>query len=272
LETLCSVHSVSRQAYYQHWCRQERGVLSEDLVISLVMPIRRRMPMVGTRKLFFMLSVELGLINGGIGRDLLFEILRKHGMLIHKRQQYVRTTNSMHRFRMYGNLIKDLIVKRPNQVWVVDITYLRLTEGFCYLALLTDMFSRMIVGYDVSDSLELSGATKALRAALHTRGIKAQEEETIHHSDRGIQYCSPRYTDVAFENHLRISMTEENHVYENGMAERVNGILKGEFLLDSIFPGVKQAFKACQEGIKTYNEYRPHLSLNMLTPAQVYNS
>jgi putative transposase len=204
--------------------------------------------------------------------DFLFAILRKHHLLVQKRQQYVRTTNSMHRFRMYGNLIKDLTINRPNQVWVVDITYLRLTEGFCYLALLTDMFSRKIVGYDVSDSLELSGAIKALSAALRTRGAKAQEGQTIHHSDRGIQYCSPRYTEVAFENHLQISMTEENHVYENGMAERVNGILKSEFLLDQEFSGVKRARKASQEGIETYNGYRPHLSLNMLTPSQVYGS
>jgi transposase InsO family protein len=169
---------------------------------------------------------------------------------------------------MYKNLVKDLDVNRPDLVWVADITYLRLQKGFCYLALLTDMFSRRIVGYDVSDSLELSGATRALQAALRLRD--RNKEQTIHHSDRAIQYCSPRYTDILFENQVRVSMTEDNHVYENSLAERVNGILKSEFLLDREFLETKQAYSACREAIETYNRYRPHLSLNMLTPVQVY--
>jgi transposase InsO family protein len=171
---------------------------------------------------------------------------------------------------MYKNLVKGLVISRPDQVWVVDITYLRLAAGFCYLALLTDMFSRRIVGYDVSDSLELSGATRALYAALKVRKEYCTQEQTIHHSDRAIQYCSPRYTDILFENQLQVSMTEDNHVYENSLTERVNGILKSEFLLDREFQGVKQAYTACREAIETYNRYRPHLSLKMLTPIQVY--
>lgn len=269
---MCRVHGISRQAYYQYWVRQEHEAICEDLVVSLVLQIRRQMPMIGVRKLHYLLSEQLTRISGGIGRDRLFGILRRHELLVHKHQRYVRTTNSMHRFRVYRNLIKGLDVNRPDQVWVADITYLRLAAGFCYLALLTDMFSRRIVGYDVSDSLELSGATRALRAALKRRESNRFDEQTVHHSDRAIQYCSPRYTDVLFDNNLRVSMTEENHVYENSLAERVNGILKSEFLLDREFKTVEYAQKACREAIETYNGYRPHLSLKMLTPCQVYGS
>lgn len=227
--------------------------------------------MIGVRKLHYLLAEQLAQISGGIGRDRLFEILRKHQLLVSRERRYVRTTNSMHRFRVYKNLVKELDVNRPDQVWVADITYLRLATGFCYLALLTDMFSRRIVGYDVSDSLELSGATRALRRALRMRRNGGHEDnQTIHHSDRAIQYCSPRYTDVLFDNQLRVSMTEDNHVYENSLAERVNGILKAEFLLDREFIGVHHAYRACREAIETYDRYRPHLSLAMLTPTQVY--
>jgi putative transposase len=226
--------------------------------------------MVGVRKLYTMLSEQLARINGGIGRDMLFGILRKHDMLIRSRRRYTRTTNSVHRFRMYKNLIKGVSINRPNQIWAADITYLRLAEGFCYLALLTDMYSRKVVGYDVSDSLELSGAIRALHRALKCTGSIRGEGRTIHHSDRAIQYCSPRYTDILAENNLQASMTEENHVYENSLAERVNGILKGEFLLDQEFKTVEDACSASREAIETYNGYRPHLSLKMLTPSQVY--
>jgi transposase InsO family protein len=217
-----------------------------------------------------MLSEPLARINGGIGRDMLFSILRKYDMLIRRRRRYTRTTNSIHRFRMYKNLIKGVTIDRPNQVWAADITYLRLAEGFCYLALLTDMYSRKIVGFDVSDSLELSGSIRALRCALQNTRDFRKGKQTIHHSDRAIQYCSPRYTDVLIENSLQASMTEENHVFENSLAERVNGILKGEFLLDQEFKTVENAFRSSREAIETYNGYRPHLSLNMLTPCQVY--
>jgi putative transposase len=239
-------------------------------VISLVQPIRRQMPMIGVRKLHYMLSEPLAKINGGIGRDMLFGIMRKHGLLVQRQRRFARTTNSMHRFRVYKNLIRGLEVNRPDQVWVADITYLRLVSGFCYLALLTDLFSRRIVGWDVSDSLELAGAISALKRALRMRAGRGSDTNTIHHSDRGIQYCSPRYTDVATGDGMRISMTEEDHVFENSLAERVNGILKGEFLLDREFVSVKACYKSCREAIETYNGYRPHLSLNMLTPAQVY--
>lgn len=205
--------------------------------------------------------------NIKVGRDTLFNILRKHNMLIQRKKYSSRTTNSLHRFYKYKNIIKDLEVIRSNQVWVSDITYIRTIKGFCYLALITDMYSRKIVGYDISNSLELKGCERALNKALY------QAKETnglIHHSDRGIQYCSNVYTQILKRNKIHISMTEENHCYENAIAERVNGILKDEFYLDQTFDSLQHAKRATKNAINLYNEIRLHLSLDYKTPNMVY--
>jgi len=202
-----------------------------------------------------------------VGRDTLFNILREHKMLTLRKKYSTRTTNSYHRFYKYNNIIKDVEVKRPNQIWVSDITYIRTINGFCYLALITDMYSRKIVGYDISDSLELKGCVRALNKAIYqAKNIKG----LIHHSDRGIQYCSNVYTQILKRNKIDISMTEENHCYENAMAERVNGILKDEFYLDQTFANVAHAKRAAKNAIKLYNEIRLHLSLDFKTPNMVY--
>ena len=173
----------------------------------------------------------------------------------------------MHRFYKYKNIIKDVEVTRPNQVWVSDITYIRTVKGFCYLALITDMYSRKIVGYDLSDSLELNGCVRALnKAVCHANNIKG----LIHHSDRGIQYCSNVYTQILKRNKIDISMTEENHCYENALAERVNGILKDEFYLDQTFTNINHAKRATKNAINLYNKIRLHLSLDFKTPNVVY--
>ena len=205
--------------------------------------------------------------NLKVGRDSLFKILRKHNMLTLRKKPSYRTTNSLHRFYKYKNNIKHLEVKRPNQVWVSDITYIRTVKGFCYLALITDMYSRKILGWDLSNSLELSGCVRALKKALY------QAKETnglIHHSDRGIQYCSNLYTQILKRNKIAISMTEQNHCYENAIAERVNGILKDEFYLDQTFDSIGQAKNATKNAIKLYNQIRLHLSLDYKTPNMVY--
>ncbi|MGB5362127.1 MAG: IS3 family transposase, partial [Aureibaculum sp.] len=176
-----------------------------------------------------------------VGRDTLFNILRKHQMLTLRKKYSARKTNSLHRFYKYKNIIKDLDITRPNQVWASDITYIRTVKGFCYLELITDMYSRKIVGYDLSDSLELKGCVRALNKAIYqSKNIK----QLIHHSDRGIQYCSNVYTQILKRNKIDISMTEENHCYENAIAERVNGILKDEFYLDQVFTNVQHAKRA----------------------------
>ena len=219
------------------------------------------------RKLIKALDVDFKKANIKVGRDTLFNVLRKYKMLTLKKKTSARTTNSYHRFYKYNNIIKDVKVTRPNQVWVSDITYIRTIKGFCYLALITDVYSRKIVGYDLSDSLELKGCVRALNKAIYnTKEI----DVLIHHSDRGIQYCSNVYTQILKKKKIDISMTEENHCYENAIAERVNGILKDEFYLDQTFDNEAHAKKAAKNAINLYNEVRLHLSLDYKTPNMVY--
>ncbi|BAO76552.1 mobile element protein [Winogradskyella sp. PG-2] len=188
-------------------------------------------------------------------------------MLTLRKKTSAKTTNSYHRFYKYKNIIKDIEITKPNQVWASDITYIRTVKGFCYLALITDMYSRKIVGYDLSDSLELKGCVRALNKAIYqAKDIK----QLIHHSDRGIQYCSNVYTQILKRKKIDISMTEKNHCYENAMAERVNGILKDEFYLDQTFTDVAHAKRATKNAINLYNEIRLHLSLDYKIPNMVY--
>ena len=219
------------------------------------------------RKLTKSLDIDFNKANIKVGRDTLFNVLRKYQMLTLRKKTSARTTNSYHRFYKYNNIIKDVKVIRPNQVWVSDITYIRTIKGFCYLALITDVHSRKIVGYDLSDSLELKGCVRALNKAIYqAKNING----LIHHSDRGIQYCSNVYTQILKKKKIDISMTEENHCYENAMAERVNGILKDEFYLDQTFDNVAHAKRATKNAINLYNEIRLHLSLDYKTPNMVY--
>jgi len=190
-------------------------------------------------------------------------------MLIKRKKVSYKTTNSHHRFYKYNNLIKNLEINAPNQVWVSDITYIRTIKGFCYLALITDLYSRKIVGSDLSDSLELAGCLRALKMAL---ARARPTDNLVHHSDRGIQYCSNQYVQQLNKHNIQISMTEENHCYENAVAERVNGILKGEFYLDECFTNTLTAKKAAKCAIDIYNNKRLHLSLNYQTPNNVFNN
>lgn len=228
---------------------------------------RKSLPREGVRKLKRSLKQEFKKANLKVGRDTLFNILRKHNMLTLRKKYSSKTTNALHRFYKYKNIIKDLEVTKNNQVWVADITYIRTVKGFCYLALITDVYSRKIVGYDLSDSLELSGCVRALNKALYqAKNIK----NLIHHSDRGIQYCSNQYTQILKRNNINISMTEQNHCYENAIAERVNGILKDEFYLDQTFTSVEHAKRATKSAINLYNQIRLHVSLKYKTPNMVY--
>ena len=236
-------------------------------MIQIVKQRRKSLPREGVRKLKISLKNEFDKANLKVGRDTLFNLLRKHNMLTLRKKPSYRTTNSLHRFYKYKNIIKDIEVARPNQVWVSDITYIRTVKGFCYLALITDVYSRKIVGWDLSNSLELSGCVRALNKALY----KAKNiQGLIHHSDRGIQYCSNQYTQILKRKKIAISMTEENHCYENALAERVNGILKDEFYLDQTFDNVAHAKRATKNAIKLYNEIRLHLSLDYKTPEMAY--
>ena len=269
IESICNGLFLKRDAFYKYRKRYAAQKKIEKTVIELVHKSRQILPREGTRKLMKSLNNDFHENNLKIGRDQLFNILRKNELLIKRKKYSSRTTNSYHRFYKYNNIIKDVNINRPNQVWAADITYIRTINGFCYLALITDMYSRKIVGHDLSDSLELKGCVRALKKALyHNKGLK----NLIHHSDRGIQYCSNVYTNELKRKKIAISMTEENHCYENALAERVNGILKDEFYLDQTFFDVKHAIRATKNAIKLYNSKRLHLSLDFKTPNYVHQN
>jgi len=238
-------------------------------VVELVKEERKDQPRVGARKLYEALQPVFETAQIKVGRDSLFAILREHKMLVRRKKVSCRTTNSYHRFHKYTNLVKTMQVKAPNQVWVSDITYIRTVKGFCYLALITDMYSRKIVGYDISDSLELAGCLRALQKALRQARPAVG---LVHHSDRGIQYCSNQYVNELTKHKIQISMTEENHCYENAIAERVNGILKDEFYLDQCFFTTDHACNAAKNAIGIYNNKRLHLSLGYKTPNMVFQN
>jgi len=231
--------------------------------MELITPIRHMMPRIGGRKLHYLLHDQLEEKSLKIGRDRFFRWLKAHGLLVTPKRSYVRTTQSNHRFWIHDNLTKNLALTKPYQLWVSDLTYLRTLEGFCYLALITDAYSRKIVGYDVSDTMELSGCLRALKRAMQTT---CHTENLIHHSDRGFQYCSNQYTKMLKEKGIKISMAAKGDCYENALAERVNGILKNEFNLDVTFKTRAHAIRATHESIYIYNQYRPHWSINLHTP------
>ena len=262
---ICDTYGYSRQAYYKRRNASYRKILMQSMILDEVRVIRRRQPKIGTRKLYFKLKPVLLEMGYKFGRDQLFNLLRRKNLLIQRRRKYVKTTNSRHRFLKYGNLLKELEISRSNQVYVSDITYIRTIKGFGYLSLITDASSRKIVGYNLSQDLGIKGCMRALRMALRQvpKGI-----DLIHHSDRGIQYCSYDYTDLLKKHGVRISMTEQDHVYENALAERVNGILKEEFLLSETLASYEIAQSMVKESIQIYNQERPHLSLNYETPEQ----
>ena len=269
ISKVCACFNLKRDAYYKYIKRWEhhRSVVSQ--VIQLVKEERKEQPRVGVRKLYEALQPSFEAAHIKVGRDSLFDILRANNMLVKRKRAYAKTTNSYHHFHKYNNLIKEVKVTKPNQVWVSDITYIRTIKGFCYLALITDLYSRKIIGHDISDSLELGGCLRALRKALwHARPAAG----LIHHSDRGVQYCSNMYVNELKRRGIKISMTEEKHCYENAIAERVNGILKDEFYLDQCFFSTAHAKRATKSAIKIYNNKRLHVSLRYKTPNTVFQN
>jgi len=239
--------------------------MKEQLLLKEIRQIRHKQPRIGGRKLYKELKAFMISIGLHLGRDRFFDFLRANGLLIERRRKYVYTTDSRHHLRTYRNLIRDMELTAPNQVYVADITYIRTLQGFCYLSLLTDAYSRKIVGYKLSHSLSIEGSLAALKMAL-----KQSNNLTglIHHSDRGVQYCSYDYTRLLKNNDISISMTEQNHVYENALAERVNGILKDEFLLGETLQSYEVAQKMVKQAVNIYNYERPHMSIDYDKPAQ----
>ena len=265
---LCSLLGISRQAYYQGKGEYEKHVLAAELIIQEVQRIRQTQKRVGTRKLLKMMDNFLVHHGIGMGRDSLFGLLRENGLLIRKRRRSKPlTTWSRHWFRKHPNLIEELIPVQANQLWVSDITYIVMRGGFAYLSLITDAYSRKIVGFYLSENLSASGCLKALKMALENR---SDNRKLIHHSDRGCQYCCDDYVTLLKKNRIQISMTQSGDPLENPIAERVNGILKEE-LLESKYSDFEEAQKSVATAIITYNYQRLHSSIDMLTPAQAHH-
>jgi transposase InsO family protein len=267
VSSLCKYYGLSRNGYYKSINKDITEELSESLIAEMVQEERRYQPRIGGKKLYHMYKDSIHKIDPGCGRDKFFDILRANDLLVERKHSSTRTTNSYHRFYTHKNLIKDIEVTHPNQVWVSDITYIRAGSGFAYLSLITDKYSRKILGWHLSESLGIDGCITSLKKAMSSSKVL---EGIIHHSDRGIQYCSNPYTDLLKKHKILISMTEENHCYENGLAERVNGILKNEYMLDACFVDFKQAKLACKQAIEMYNNRRPHWALNFKTPQEVH--
>ena len=231
------------------------------------MGIRRLMPRIGTRKLHYLLEEPLSAL--GVGRDKLFDVLRANNMLIVPKRQYRQTTNSRHMFHKHKNLVLDKIPTRPEEVWVSDITYVGGRNKHSYLALVTDAYSKKIVGYDLSDSLSADGAVRALQMACRDR--KYKDKPLIHHSDRGIQYCCDEYQRQLSKYGIRVSMTESYDPYANAVAERINATIKHEFLLEELDCNLSTQQRIVAQSVVIYNELRPHLSCGMLTPNEMHN-
>lgn len=260
---LCRLLGKTRHAYYDHLWRKDNTIVKEDLVLQLVHKVRSSLPRLGTRKLHYMLEPLLTGHGISIGRDYLFDLLREHKLLIRQRRRTVVTTNSRHWMRKYSNLVKGVEILRPEQVWVSDITYIRMTNQWGYLSLITDACSRKIMGWSFRQDMEAQGCIDALEMAFKNR---IYNEALIHHSDRGSQYCSKNYVGMLIKNNVAISMTENGDPYENALAERVNGIIKSEFNLYSSNVGYEQTKLLVQKSINAYNELRPHGSCDNKAP------
>jgi len=258
---------MSRQNYYKGRKNRYKHEVDTNLILELVKTERKIQSRLGGRKVLHLIKNDLHDSGVNIGRDRFFNILRENNMLIEKKKTAPKTTNSRHYLPVFHNLVKDIDITAPNQAWCSDLTYIRTDENFMYAALITDMYSRKIIGAYIGDSLESIGCLRALENALSDL---PKDKHPIHHSDRGTQYCCHAYVDKLMSRNLPVSMTEINHCYENAMAERVNGILKQEYELDSTFKTKKQAKIAFYQAVNLYNTRRPHMSLDYGIPTEVH--
>lgn len=273
VKALCGLLGVSTQAYYKHDNTQMRKIADEAFVVEFIKRIRGRDPGIGGGKLWRMYQKEFGR-DHSVGYNRFYDIIERHGLKVRKRRRRTRTTDSGHDYPTYPNLVKDLIPIRPNQLWVSDITYIVVyVDGntgeykFCYLSLVTDYYTKEIVGWCVGETLEAKFAIEALNMAMG-RLVKDTDYDIIHHSDRGVQYACYAYTGTLRARGIRISMTECGDPKDNAVAERVNGIIKNELLMGMTFHSVEEVKKAVALAVDFYNNERPHMSLDWKTPAE----
>lgn len=268
ITSVCRQLGYSKQAYYKSKTNQQKKNCYALIAKQKVLAVRKQLSRLGTRKLYHLLEQEFKKEHIKVGRDKLFSLLRSEGLLVLKKKRYTKTTNSKHWLHKHPDLIKGVHVIRPEQIWVADITYIAIEEAFVYLHLITDAYSKQIMGYCVSKDLAATATIKALQMALMKRKYKGS---LIHHSDRGLQYCSAGYVKILEQNNVAISMTQDGNPYDNAIAERVNGILKEEFGLYDTFDDIQQVQKQTEQSISLYNKMRPHLSCHMRTPDQMHS-
>ena len=271
LARLCGWFGITRQAYYQNNWEGVSTTLEEELVIQQVKNIRKNHRRMGTRKLYEMIQPFMLEHNIKMGRDALFNMLSANHLLVRKRKRRIQTTNSYHWLRKYPNLIREFIPTAINQLWVSDITYWKLKEDHVYISFITDAYSHKIVGYQVAETMEAIESIHALQMALSA--LKAESHlQLTHHSDRGIQYCSHAYVKLLQDYNIKISMTENGDPLENAIAERVNGIIKDEYLETYDIENIKEAKELLKAVVDLYNNERPHMSIGNFTPNQIHQS
>jgi transposase InsO family protein len=272
LAKLCGWFGITRQAYYQNNWEGISSTLEEDLIIQRVKEIRQHHRRMGTRKLYEMLQPFILEHQIKIGRDALFNMLSANHMLVRRRKRRIQTTNSYHWLRKYPNLIREFVPTAPNQLWVSDITYWKINTGeHLYISFITDTYSHKVVGYQVAETMEAIESIHALQMAISS--VKPESLLNLtHHSDRGIQYCSHAYVKLLQDKNIKISMTESGDPLENAVAERLNGILKGEYLETYEIETLKEAKKLLKATVGLYNNERPHMSINNYTPNFIHHS
>lgn len=269
LDNLCAAFGYTRQAWYNHLKRSELQIFQEHIVLQKIKEIRKDLPKTGCIKLYKELnSGFLKTMGITMGRDAVFNLVRENGMLVKAKKRYTVTTNSFHRYRIHPDLVQRRHAQQAEEIWVSDITYITTIAGFTYLSLVTDAYSRKIVGHYLSTDLKASGCIKALNQAIRERIYP--ERTLIHHSDRGTQYCCDDYVSQLREKTISISMTQTGSPYDNAIAERVNGILKTEFDLYKTFKSYSQASAAVAYAIHKYNNLRLHASCSYQTPENTH--
>jgi transposase InsO family protein len=272
LAKLCGWFGITRQAYYQNNWEGISTTLEEDLIIQQVKEIRKNHRRMGTRKLYEMLQPFLLEHQIKIGRDALFNMLSANHLLVRKRKRRIQTTNSYHWLRKYPNLIREFVPTEPNQLWVSDITYWKINAAqHLYISFITDAYSHKIVGYQVAETMEAVESIQALQMALSALGAESHLN-LVHHSDRGIQYCSHAYVKLLQDYNIQISMTENGNPLENAVAERVNGIMKEEYLETYTIDNLKDAKSLLKTVVELYNSERPHMSIGNFTPNTIHYS
>lgn len=271
LVLFCRLFGVTPQAFYQHGWRRETISIEIDLTLKQIKNIRQCHPALGGRKLYELLHPFMMEHGIKMGRDALFELLAQHRLLIKRRKRVIATTQSYHRFLKYPNIIRNIELTHTNQLWVSDLTYYKIKNKPVYISFIMDAYSKKILGYQLAENMEAIHTQKALKMALKNNPLPAAHN-LIHHSDRGTQYCCDEYIKILKKRNIQISMTENGDPLENAIAERLNGIIKEEYLEHYQYKTIQELQCKLDQSVNYYNNQRPHLSCTMMTPGHVHKN